>query len=61
MYMNVHNGATSVSFKRRVGKQYSHTQTRQQREEITDTQKSWMSKVILNKGKDAIYKTSPFI
>lgn len=54
MYMNVHNGAISVSFKKRMGKQNICT-WRQQREETTDTQNSWISKGILNKDRQRCY------
>lgn len=50
MYLNFHNGAISVSFKKRMGKQNICT-WRQQREETTDTQNSWISKGIVNKDR----------
>lgn len=54
MSMNVHNGTISVSFKKRMGKQNICT-WRQQREETTDTQNSWISKGILNKDRQRCY------
>lgn len=54
MYLNIHNGAIFVSFKKRVGKQNICT-WRQQREETSDAQNSWISKGILNKDRQRSY------
>lgn len=54
MYLNVHNRAIFVSFKKRVGKQNICT-WKQQREETSDTQNSRICKGILNKDRQRCY------